>query len=255
MQKENLINRLYSDQPSRYQIPREIVADKAAYINGGTARVEVFWSGVTFRNMKVLAVLLSLAMAAHAQPAVPASGECQLQSDMQSLLVLIDTEAIAQALWSHLDDPDFQGVLAFIFSAEFRKLYLAIADQPELVEFLQWLEEQCVDVKQYLNRIRDYLELPPVPWNQMQRNVIASFWEALKEALNLIEMRLEAEKLYQNSLAFAEFVDTIRSPKFEELFRQLSANPTYQHAVSQLEANGIDVGLIREVLGALLGWG
>ncbi|GBP45760.1 Protein G12 [Eumeta japonica] len=222
-------------------------------------------------NMKILLAILSLAVVAQG---FPQRDTCQLQQDLQELISLIDTDAVAGVLWRHIDDPEMQNVFSFIFSQRCRDLYLAAASQPEIeaevregnadqtltflnvAQFGLWMEAQCVDLRPYLNAIRDFLEMPPVPWSQSagRSGGVAGFWDELRSVLDLLSIHAFAQQKYAESPEFAAFIDNLRGPEAYGLFQQLRENETFQYAVAELEAYGIDIQLIRDILQSLLGW-
>ncbi|GBP45755.1 hypothetical protein EVAR_76060_1 [Eumeta japonica] len=202
--------------------------------------------------MKILLAILSLVVVAQG---FPQRETCQLQQDLLDVASMIDTSAVAGVLWRHIDDPEMQEVFGFLFSQRFRDLYLTAAEQPEVVAFFLWLDAQCVDLRPWLNWIRDYLEMPPVPWSQnVGRGGVAAFWDELLEVLNLPAIHAYSQQKYADSPDFAAFIDNLRGPEAYGLYQQLAANETYQYALAQLEAYGINISAIRDIVQAVLGW-
>ncbi|GBP45765.1 hypothetical protein EVAR_76070_1 [Eumeta japonica] len=240
--------------------------------------------------MKILAVIIALCAVAHALPSsAPIAREsCQLQSDLRELIALIDRDAIAVVLWRYYDDPEVNLIFAFVFSQEFRDLYLTAAAVPEIEQdaeksvpgdvdalvttvassprtvpgwrgrfkFGLWMEAQCVDVRPFLNRIREYFALPPVHWNyaRAQRGGIAAFWDDLRAAFPFTEIYERSQELYVESPDFAAFIDNLRGPEAQALYQQLAANEVFQDAVQRLRDHGIDIDFIRDIAQAILGW-
>ncbi|XP_012227643.1 protein G12 [Linepithema humile] len=211
--------------------------------------------------MKFALALLALVAAASAKIEIPNFGRGELHKDIQEFLDMLPQEEIfAITLEYFSEDKEFQAMVEYLLSDEFRDLVKEVEALPEIKVLMDYIHEAGIDIYTIVNLLNEMIGLdpltPPSSFFAVRKQItggIRGYVDDIMAILPLEELNDLYEKKLKESKAFADFIAQIESENFQEIVNKVYANPKTQELLKHAEAAGIDLELIKELLKVL--WG
>lgn len=192
---------------------------------------------------------------------IPNFGRGQLHNDIQDFLDIMPYDNIIAIFLEYVaEDAEVQAALEFFQSEEFKELVVEVESMPEVKTLMLYIHNAGIDIYQIANLLNDYLGLahltPPDFTQRVRKQITGGIRGLVDDILAILpvdELNDMYEEKLQNSPAFAEFIDQLKSDNFQEIVNQVYVHPTFQKIVKRAEEVGIDLELIKNLLKVL--WG
>ncbi|XP_014483127.1 PREDICTED: uncharacterized protein LOC106748777 [Dinoponera quadriceps] len=211
--------------------------------------------------MKFALALLALVATASAKIEIPNFGRGQLYKDIQEFLDLMPTdEMFAIAVKYVTEDAEFQRLFTFLQSPEFKSLTADVEALKEIRTLMDYIHHAGIDIYKIVNGLNDLLGLahltPPddgAAYKNYKTNGIRGFLDEIEAILPIKELQALYDKKLKESKAFADFINQLKSPNFQEIVNKVYAHPTVQKLLDEARKAGVDLKAVREALETILG--
>ncbi|XP_011168436.1 uncharacterized protein LOC105201868 [Solenopsis invicta] len=204
--------------------------------------------------MKFALALLALVATSTAWE-LPNVGRGELAKELQDFLDIMPQKEIASiTLQYYAQDAEFQAMVAYFKSDGFKQLVKEVEDMPEMKALMQYIYDAGLDSYKLQKMLNDFLGIINFANTQITGG-IRGYVDDIKAVIAPVKDQLVAlyrEKL-QNSQVFANFVNQLKSPNFQELVNKVYAHPKFQELLEHARSKNIDLKLIRDLLKAILG--
>lgn len=218
---------------------------------------------VKFLQMKFALVVLALVATASARKVeIPNLGRGELHKDLQEFLDLVPVDQIVALTLKYMaEDREFQNMIRYFQSEEFRSLVADIEALPEIRKLMDYIHHAGVDIYYLVNKLNDRLKLPRLtpPATFLAENDI-QITGGIRGYINDVKALLPLQKfkeLYKRKLAtskaFRDFVDQLKSENFQKIVNAVYANPKFQALLAKARKAGVDLILIKDLLETILG--
>ncbi|XP_011698091.1 PREDICTED: uncharacterized protein LOC105456024 [Wasmannia auropunctata] len=211
--------------------------------------------------MKFALVLLAFVAASAAAPwKIPNVGRGELANELQEFLNLLPQQEITDiTLQYYAQDAEFQAMIRYFKSTDFKQLIQNVRAIPEYKDLLEYVYYAGIDVYELQNALNKWLEMAAVQSDfAIDKHItggIRGYVDDIKAAIRPVKNQLT--ELYkskmQNSKVFQDFIAQLKSPKFQQLVNKVHEHPKFQELLKHAEKAGIDLKLVRDFLKAILG--
>lgn len=210
--------------------------------------------------MKFALALLALVAVASAKIELPNFGRGELHKDIQEFLDMLPQEEMLAITLQYLaEDKEFQTMMEYLQSDEFKVLVKDVEALPEIKVLMDYIHDAGIDIYQIVNMLNDWLGLdrltPPSSFavRKQIRGGLRGYLDDILAILPLDELNDLYEKKLKESKAFANFIAQLESENFQEIVNKVYVHPKCQELLRHAEAAGVDLQLIKELLKVL--WG
>lgn len=191
---------------------------------------------------------------------VPRSGNGALADEVQDLVDLVPLDDMVMVLFEYLaEDAEFQRLVTYLQSDEFRNLITDIEAMPEFTVTLNYIQAAGVDIYSLANKVNDFLHLkqltPPVKLLRAFAITggIRGFLddiEALMPRQKFIDMWNEKKV---TSTVFRDFVNFMGSTPVQTMVTSVCADPHFGNILNMAVRDGVDVTAVKTFLETMLG--
>ncbi|KAH0948435.1 hypothetical protein HN011_008391 [Eciton burchellii] len=210
--------------------------------------------------MKFALVLLAIVAAASAKIEIPNFGRGELHKDIQEFLDLLPQEEIlAITLQYYAEDKEFQNMLKYFQSQEFKDLVVDVEALPEIKILMDYIHNAGIDIYKIVNLVNEALGLPSLtpPSTFVIGTQITGGIKGYAQDILAILPKKELQELYEKKLktseAFKKFIEQLESKNFQEIVNKVYVNPKFQALLKHAKDANIDLILIKDLLKIL--WG
>ncbi|XP_032683767.1 protein G12 [Odontomachus brunneus] len=213
--------------------------------------------------MKIALALLALvATATSANVHVHSPGVQDLTEDFRDFLALIPQDKlIALAIKYMSEDKDFQGMIAYFQSEEFRGLVKNVEDMPKVLELIFKVHSMGVDIYTYINKMNDMLHLPHIePPTKAQfyakdceNNGIRKFLDEAEALIPFDKMKALYDEKMKNSESWKKLINELKSDEFQQIVNDVFKLQAVKDLVNKAKEQCIDVARIIQVIEEMLG--
>lgn len=182
-----------------------------------------------------------------------------LHSDLMDFLALVPVDEVGQIFERYVEeDAEVQAVMEYAQSDDFKHLVEKVESIEDVMNFYDYLQESGLDVYDLVNRLHEAIGLPPLAPSGSARSSritggIAGLVADVKAVLPLDDIRALFHEKLETSPAFAQLIERLQSPRFQELIDTLRANKEFQKIVKFAKEHGIDVKAITDLLSTVFG--
>jgi len=210
--------------------------------------------------MKFALVLLAIVAAASAKIEIPNFGRGELYKDIQEFLDLLpQDEILAITLQYYAEDKDFQNMLKYFQSAEFKDLVVDVEALPEIKVLMDYIHNAGIDIYKIVNLLNEVIGLPsltPPSTFVITSGITGGIKGYVRDILAVLPQK-KLQELYEqklkNSEAFKKFVEQLESKNFQEIVNKVYVHPKFQTLLKHAKDANIDLILIKDLLKIL--WG
>jgi len=208
--------------------------------------------------MKTALVLFAL-VAASAAWRIPNIGTGELANEIQDFLNLMpDDQILAITLQYLAEDAEFQKMVKYLKSAEFRELVKDVEAVPEIKTLVDYIYRAGVDIYYLINKLNELVGLPPVPSprnfgiGEQISGGINGYIKDIESILPTEEIKTLYGKKLQNSEVFRKFIAELSSKNFQTIVNKVYANQKFQTLLNHARNAGIDLIRIKDLLKKIL---
>jgi len=181
-----------------------------------------------------------------------------LHKDIQEFIDLVPLEKVIQITLQYFtEDKDFQRMIEYFRSEEFKQLVKEVEALPEVKVFMDYVHNAGIDIYKMVNDLNSALKLPPLTAPSYFGTYITGGINGyIQDILNVLpqqQLRDLYEKKLKTSEAFADLVAQLKSDNFQQLVNQIYNNPIFQELLTHARTEGIDLIKIKNLLESL--WG
>ncbi|CAK9802909.1 Protein G12 [Anthophora plagiata] len=207
----------------------------------------------------VLAVLaLSTPMDAYHVPRV---GNGALADDIQDFANILPLDDMVAILLEYIaEDAEFQKVITYLQTPEFKNLVSDLEAMPEVKNLMDYTQKAGLDVYYLVNKANRYLGLkeltPPATFAKVNYKItggIRGFLDDIEAIIPVEKVRALYNQKLATSKVFADFVAQLKSPAFQKIVDSLCANSNFNELLAKAKAAGADVVAVKELLQRILG--
>ncbi|XP_072742876.1 protein G12-like [Anoplolepis gracilipes] len=209
-----------------------------------------------------LLALVAFTNIASANIELPNFGRGKLWRDIQDFIdVLPQEKIIAITLQYYSEDAEFQAMVQYFQSEEFKGLVKDVEALAEIKVLMDYIHNAGIDIYKCVNMLNDILGLdhltPPNVLNkQISKQITGGIRGYVDDILAILPLDL-LDSMYKEKLEtspeFKKFVEQLESENFQEIINTVYVHPTVQKLLKHAEAAGIDLLLIKDLLKLL--WG
>ncbi|KAG7187707.1 hypothetical protein KM043_016763 [Ampulex compressa] len=191
---------------------------------------------------------------------LPDFGYGPLHEDIQYFLDLIPMDEVALIVIQYsAQDPEFQDALRYLQSKDFRNLVIDFESIPEVINFVNYLEQNGIYAYHILNMINKMLEIdelvPPVKVQPLDgiTGGLAGLFGDIKQHISYDLFIHGYVYKMKTSTAFPGFVEQLKSPNFQGIIDALYANEGFQKLHAEMTKKGVNLRLIEDIMFVVLG--
>ncbi|XP_043587393.1 uncharacterized protein LOC122569831 [Bombus pyrosoma] len=187
---------------------------------------------------------------------LPDFGKGQLHEDIQYFLDLIPMNKVASVVLEYAaEDSEFQELLQYFDSSEFKTMISEIETLYEFHKFADYLERNGVYIYAELNKLNKIIGIPP--FQQFSKKQITGgvkgLFEDVKQLISYdLFIRGYVYKM-RTSDAWRDFVAQLKSQDNQKFVDALYENRNYLSFRAMLVHKGIDIILIEDIIYTVLG--
>lgn len=202
-----------------------------------------------------LAILVVLAVSGTLDAwTVPRTGTGVLADELQSFVDVIPLKKMLSIVLQYMaNDAEFQTLIGYLHSTEFKNLVTDIEAIPEVLDLLNYIQGAGVDVYYLVNKLNAYIGIPLLKAPQMLENFkITGGIRGFLDDIEAIYPKQAIRDLYRykmaNSKVFADFMARLRSPATQKIADAIVVNPNFKALVNKAIGAGIKVEDIKDFL-------
>ncbi|XP_031828129.1 uncharacterized protein LOC116425071 [Nomia melanderi] len=215
-------------------------------------------------NMMKFALVV-LALFAMSSPmdayTLPRVGTGVLADELQAFVDIVPTNKIVTLCLQYLaEDAEFQKLVTYLQSPEFKKLVVDIEALPEVIDILNYIQKGGLDIYYLVNKINKFLGLPSLKTPDTfgleplkTKSGIRGFLDEVKALIPVDKIKALYYQKMQTSKVFVAFMEKIRSPEAQKIADAIVANPNLHGLLNKAKAAGVDVKAVKEFLEMFLG--
>nr|XP_033183501.1 uncharacterized protein LOC117153501 [Bombus vancouverensis nearcticus] len=209
-------------------------------------------------SMKVPVVLFTaiFAFATVNSHYLPDFGKGPLHEDIQYFLDLIPMDKVASVVLEYAaEDSEFQELLQYFSSSEFKTMISEIETLYEFHKFADYLEKNGVYIYAELNKLNKIIGIPP--FQQFSKKQITGgvkgLFEDVKQLISYDAIIRGYVYKMRTSDAWRDFVAQLKSEDNQKFVDALYENRNYLRFRAMLVKKGIDIILIEDIIYTVLG--
>lgn len=183
-------------------------------------------------------------------------GSGDLANELQKFVDLIPLEKINAIISLYKqEDAEFQQLLKYFQSSEFKLLITEIESLPEFINILNYQQSAGLDAYYLVNEVNEYLHLPKLkpPFFRAKTSGIRGFLDEVEALIPLDELKNLYQDRLKNSTVFAKFIEKLRSPTAQSLVDKLCASKNFNNFLSKAKKHGVHLDVVKEHLEKVLG--
>uniref|UniRef100_A0A6V7I5S7 Protein G12 n=1 Tax=Bracon brevicornis TaxID=1563983 RepID=A0A6V7I5S7_9HYME len=186
--------------------------------------------------------------------------QSELMDDLTEFLDLLPIDQLTKVILSYFfHDKETQEAIDYARSEEFKDIVRELDRIPEYLEILEALDAAGLDIYHFIQVIHKFIGLDDKhPFLVRGAEVIgepgiAGLIAELKKLLPDQQIKdLYYQKL-ESSKAFADFVELVKSDKFQTVTNTLFANKDFQHLLHDAKSHGVDLQAISDFFARVFG--
>ncbi|XP_043248284.1 uncharacterized protein LOC122395052 [Colletes gigas] len=207
-----------------------------------------------------LAVLAVLAVSSPLEAyKVPRVGTGALADEIQDFADILPMNEMVKIVLQYLsDDAEFQQLVGYLQSNEFKNLIKGVEGLPEFIDLLNYMQKSGLDIYYLINKANAFIGLPKL--QAPQTFGIYKISGGIRGFLDDIEAIFPAQSVKDlfaykmaNSKVFIEFMARLRSPATQKIADYIVANPNLTNLLAKAEQAGIKMEDVKEFLEKFLG--
>ncbi|XP_031364798.1 uncharacterized protein LOC102675992 isoform X2 [Apis dorsata] len=187
---------------------------------------------------------------------VPNVGNGALANELQKFVDFIPLDKINAIINLYKkEDFEFQQLLIYFQSSEFKLLVTEIEGLPEFVDILNYEQRAGLDAYYLINKINEYLHLSKLtpPFSRAKVSGIRGFLDEVEALIPLDKLKNLYQDRLKNSTVFAEFIKKLSSPTAQSLFDKLCASKNFNNFLSKAKNHGVHLDVVKKHLKDVLG--
>lgn len=199
----------------------------------------------------LLAILTVLAMTNPLETfTVPRTGDGALADEMQKFVDLIPIKETIEIVYRYkAKDIEFQQVLEYFQSYEFKILITEIENISEWIQIINYAESAGLDAYYLVNKItNDFLHLlKPSAQNHAARHIggIRGFLDEVEDLIPIDKLKSLYLERMANSAVFADFNRMLGSPIAQRFVNKVCANINFNNFLRKAKNYGVRLDIIR----------
>lgn len=187
---------------------------------------------------------------------VPSVGSGALANELQKFVDLIPLEKINAIISVYKkEDAEFQELLKYLQSSEFKLLVAEIEGFPEFIDILNYEQRVGLDAYYLVNEVNEYLHLSKLtpPFSRAKTSGIRGFLDEVEALIPLDKLKNLYQDRLKNSAVFAEFINKLKSPTAQSLLNKLCASKNFNNFLSKAKSHGVHLDVVKKHLKNVLG--
>lgn len=187
---------------------------------------------------------------------VPSVGSDALANELQKFVDLIPLEKINAIISVYKkEDAEFQELLKYLQSSEFKLLVAEIEGFPEFIDILNYEQRAGLDAYYLVNEVNEYLHLSKLtpPFSRAKTSGIRGFLDEVEALIPLDKLKNLYQDRLKNSAVFAEFINKLKSPTAQSLLNKLCASKNFNNFLSKAKSHGVHLDVVKKHLKNVLG--
>ncbi|CAD6240056.1 GSCOCG00002481001-RA-CDS, partial [Cotesia congregata] len=180
---------------------------------------------------------------------------------LNDFIVLLPLDKIAKITVDYiLNDVEVIIAVEYLKSDEFKDLMVRVENDPEVVDFFEYLKGLGADFHDLVSTINDFLDIHPQSQQKISKLTSMYSGGGIQGMLNEIHKVIpydEFKALYEHKIKTSEefkfFHEQLKSPEFQARVDKLVVNPNLQELGAQAYMYGISINKITEFLSELIG--
>lgn len=187
---------------------------------------------------------------------VPSIGSGALANELQKFVDLIPLEKINAIISVYKkEDAEFQELLKYLQSSEFKLLVAEIEGFPEFIDILNYEQRAGLDAYYLVNEVNEYLHLSKLtpPFSRAKTSGIRGFLDEVEALIPLDKLKNLYQDRLKNSAVFAEFINKLKSPTAQSLLNKLCASKNFNNFLSKAKSHGVHLDVVKKHLKNVLG--
>lgn len=187
---------------------------------------------------------------------VPSIGSGALANELQKFVDLIPLEKINAIISVYKkEDAEFQELLKYLQSSEFKLLVAEIEGFPEFIDILNYEQRVGLDAYYLVNEVNEYLHLSKLtpPFSRAKTSGIRGFLDEVEALIPLDKLKNLYQDRLKNSAVFAEFINKLKSPTAQSLLNKLCASKNFNNFLSKAKSHGVHLDVVKKHLKNVLG--
>ncbi|XP_063986109.1 uncharacterized protein LOC135167154 [Diachasmimorpha longicaudata] len=192
------------------------------------------------------------------KPASLSRAASELRDDLAEFVDLLPVDELVKVVLEYMvHDQETQETLQYIRSEEFKNIVRALDRIPEYNAILKSLDAAGLDIYELIEIIHKFIGLDdkhPSLWSGVSgKPGISGLIGKLKELLPYPQIKQLYYFKIENSKAFADFVQLIKSDNFQTVTNTLFANENFQKLLREAKAHGVDLQVISDFFARVFG--
>lgn len=187
---------------------------------------------------------------------VPSVGSGALANELQKFVDLIPLEKINAIISVYKkEDAEFQELLKYLQSSEFKLLVAEIEGFPEFIDIMNYEQRVGLDAYYLINEVNEYLHLSKLtpPFSRAKTSGIRGFLDEVEALIPLDKLKNLYQDRLKNSAVFAEFINKLKSPTAQSLLNKLCASKNFNNFLSKAKSHGVHLDVVKKHLKNVLG--
>lgn len=180
---------------------------------------------------------------------VPRTGNGALADELQKFVDLIPIKEIIEIVHRYkAEDIEFQQVLEYFQSYEFKTLITEIESISEWIHILNYAQSAGLDAYYLVNKVNEYLHLSPLkPNSRATRNIggIRGFLDEIEALIPTDQLKSLYLERVANSAVFADFNRMLGSPIAQTLVNKLCTSINFNNFLTKAKNYGVRLDIIR----------
>ncbi|XP_078043332.1 uncharacterized protein LOC144473381 [Augochlora pura] len=211
-------------------------------------------TGTAKMRIQLVAVAAFLALATSGS-ALPSYGQGPLYEDVKYFTNMVPLKKIAAITMKYAaEDREFQELVRYVKSDEFKQMVQEIEAIPEYHVFVKYMQQNGVYLADLTNQLNKLLGVPNfVPMDAYRTNGLKGYFEDVKAQVSYDQFIHGYVYKMRTSAAFRGFVAHLKSGNHQRFINTMYRNQKYLHFRNMIQNKGIDVALIEDVIYTVLG--
>ncbi|RLU27030.1 hypothetical protein DMN91_000829 [Ooceraea biroi] len=208
--------------------------------------------------MKTALVLFALVAASTAFK-IPNIGRGELAKELQDFADIIPEEEILGVTLQYLsEDVEFQKMIMYLQSAEFKELVRDVEALREIKTLMDYVHHAGVDIYYLVNILNDFIGLPRLTAPETFRigeqitGGINGYFKDIEALIPVEEIKALYKKKLAESEVFRNFIAQLSSENFQNIVNKVYANQKFQTLLQHAKKAGVDLERIKDLLKKIL---
>ncbi|XP_015127123.1 uncharacterized protein LOC107048468 [Diachasma alloeum] len=183
----------------------------------------------------------------------------ELRDDLAEFLDLLPVDKITKTVLEYtFYDKETKETFQYIRSEDFKNIIRTLDKIPEYNEMLKSLDAAGLDIYETIEIIHKFIGLDDKHPSMVRKSLpgkpgVSGLIEKLKELLPYPQIKQLYYFKLENSKAFADFVQLIKSDNFQTVTNTLFANENFQQLLREAKAHGVDLKAISDFFARVFG--